>query len=293
MLKGMTPEQHCQQEIKKSSGKGYFKKQSPGEDVCMLPGGYFSGGNLEGVFSYYYDTYEKIELSSETTATLPKNRTRTTIGVGEEVTIYSNTPVKWQVNTSLINSSVPQGLSNRFTFTALDKAGSVTITAKHDYDEESITFSIIEPKEVKFKLAKKVHIKDVMGTGFTADMFILPNTVNFSAIQFRELESYARGSGILSDATGQPHGDYKDGGSKWLECFYSNGKPNYLNGTDLAYGGRNDYPVPLPLPESGNVTFFIYYEWKLGKHGRPKKNKFRRYSNHPHSNERLYYNKKK
>lgn len=266
----MTPKQHCEKLIaeasKNSDLKGYFKEESVGEDVCMLPhANYFGGGYLAAVYSYYYETYEKIELTSLTKATLPTNRNRTTIGVGEEVTITSNTPVFWEIDSNFLKADNIQKSqpSTKLTITTLDRAGSISIKAKHQYDEKTITFTIITPRDLFFDDALDLHIQDVLDSGFIANTYLQPNTVNFYALEVRELESFARGTGILSDAKGKPHGHYTNGGSEWISAEkYTEGKGNFI-GIDTVYGGRDDYPIPLPLPEGGQIVFFINYQWRL------------------------------
>ena len=84
-----------------------------------------------------YEAYCKIELTSETAAKLPKNRDRTTIGVGEAVTVRSNIPMLWEIQSNLVNPSSVKSKtpSNEISFSALDKAGSVTVRAKTQHDQ--------------------------------------------------------------------------------------------------------------------------------------------------------------
>ncbi|WP_037587355.1 hypothetical protein [Stenoxybacter acetivorans] len=358
-LKGLTPEQHCQEQINQRK-KGKFEKVSEGEDVCLLPtGGYFveERDKLLPVWSYQYEVIEdillstevisvtppeknrttiimgekikiisdipvywevssdlvtpgqikttstsksitltaldkagavtitartehkqksitikiiepKIILSSETAAILPANRNRTTIGVGEKISIFSNIPVLWEVPSDLvtprqIKTTVP---SKSITFTALDKAGSVSVKAKLGSAQKSITIRIITPSSLKFEILSKIHTQDVLDSGFIAKVYVLPDTVNFGALYFAELESYATATGLLVEGHNQPHGKYEGGHSEWVHAVankFEKGKGTDTGMQDTVYGGQNEYEIPLPFTNGGKSIFKIEYIWSL------------------------------
>ena len=70
----------------------------------------------------------KLELTSLIEATLPANRQRTVVGVGEVVTVTANQPVTWTISGSLIYKR--QETSTSFTFMAQNEVGSILITAQ-------------------------------------------------------------------------------------------------------------------------------------------------------------------
>ncbi|WP_156496199.1 hypothetical protein [Eikenella sp. NML080894] len=83
----------------------------------------------------------KLEIFSLTKATLPSNWKRTTIGVGETVSITANQAVKWEVNSDLVTKV--RETSTSLVITAKDTVGSVTVIAKTECDEKRITFKIL------------------------------------------------------------------------------------------------------------------------------------------------------
>lgn len=214
----------------------------------------------------------EIKLSSETDAILPKDRSRTTIGVGEGVTVTSNTAVEWEIDSKLVN--IIEQKPTYIKFSAKDSAGSVTVKAKTACTDKSIKFTIIEPSGLKFNLVKKLHVKDCLSAGFIAHIYLLPREVNFYAVTLVELESFAVSNGLLSEGNNKPHAQYKDGRS---EAFKTDGYDENF-GTkmllnDFVWGGQNEYPIPLPFETVSNLKFEIEYEWGLKKqfHKLPEK----------------------
>ena len=264
VLNGMTPQEHC------ASLNGEFSSPAVDRDLCVTARGKFfandSPGAIMGGFSYYYNVLEPIELTVKTDAKLP-SQNRTTIGVGEGITIYSNVPVLWEVQSNLINPATIKSLehSKSITLTALDQAGTVTINAKNNYDSKSITLSIITPTQIKFQKIKEIHTKDVLDSGFIANLYAYPDTVNFGTLQFAELESNAVANGILAEGNGQPHGKYEDGRSSFFGASTTviQGLGTRLIMTDTVYGGQNEYPIPLPLDEGGQASYEIEFIWTL------------------------------
>lgn len=232
-------------------------------------------GGQNNYFAAFDQTEEwkqaDINLSSETTAKLPPNTARTTIGVGEEVTVTASIPVIWDVKSNLIKEISRS--ETHFMFQAQYKAGSVSIMAKKDDGKQkSITFSIITPTEVKYKKTQDIHIKDVLDSGFKANIFFAPDSVNFYAIQYAEVESFAKASGLLAEGNGLPHGNYSEESnvqghlikhSSFRESTNNvvKGLGTQATGDDLIYFGENEYFEPLR--EEGKLEITIKFLWKL------------------------------
>ena len=262
-LKGLTPEEHC------SINKGEFSSPSVGVDRCITARGkVFANDNPNtprAGFSYYYEVLKGIELTPKTDAVLP-TRDRIIIGVGEGITINSNVPVLWEVESSLITPNIikTNEYSSSIHLTALDRAGAFSVKAKNDYDEKEIEITIITPVSLQFEIVKKIHTKDVLDSGFTANIYVLPLTVNFSAITVYELESYAIADGLLSEGNGMGHGKYTNGRSAPIKSLnYVKGKGTKLDAVDLVYGGQNEYPTPLPFDYASESKFEIEFEWMV------------------------------
>lgn len=217
-LGNLTPAQHC------AENKGEFSSPSLDSDLCVTARGkVFSDDPPNSIisgFTYHYNVVEDIELTPETDAMLPTPN-RTSIGVGEGITIHSNVPVLWEINSSLIAPSSVQSTSysQSIHLTALNKAGSVTIFAKNDDGQNSISLTIVEPTGVKYSLKKYpnsfkqmiFHPKNGFVFVVGLEIAVLPDTVNFENIMIRELDSAANTSGIFDD--GKVHCHLKEHGA--------------------------------------------------------------------------------
>ena len=280
-LNGMTPKQHCEKLVseasKNSSLKGYFKEESIHEDVCMLPhANYFGGDYLAAVYSYYYDTYEKIELSSETDFKWPANTKRTTIGVGEGITISSNVAVKWEINSPLVK--INRQHSHSIHISALDKAGVIVIKARHNYDEKTMILKVVIPNKIEYSLGKYIrngktipmifHKKGGYELVVGLKMVVHPKNVNFGNISIRELDSPSVDSGIFN--TGEVHchiGGTQPAGSQCngsSEAAQVADTENLLLAYDIVGGGENNPNKVKTLPSISAMHINIQKQWILG-----------------------------
>ena len=139
-LKGMTPKQHCEKLIaeasKNSNLKGYFKEESVGEDVCMLPhANYFGGGYLAPVYSYYYDVCEEIELTIKINDKIVSSMQTHRLKGGERVIITANQNVTWQANSADLEKIVLN--AHTYSFTAPKKVSNFFIKATGKCDPKA------------------------------------------------------------------------------------------------------------------------------------------------------------
>jgi len=127
------------------------------------------------------------EITHETAATTPPDRTRTTIGVGEVVTLtFPFSDTTWSL-------SGPGTLSatsgSSVEFTASDRASSPTITAFHKGIEcRSVAFSVIEPSGVMMETiaGSLVCQTSPLALQYHAEIYIPPDSVSFSKAYFGE-----------------------------------------------------------------------------------------------------------
>lgn len=210
--------------------------------------------------------HKPLKLTSQTAATLPKDRNRTTIGVGETVTVTANQPVTWEVRGSLL--SKVQKTASSIRFTASDQVGNITITAK-TVDcgiSQSIQFSVIAPSGIKFVKKQELHVQNILDAGFIAHLYLLPDTVNFYNVQIRELDSPAIASGSSYRMNGRKHGNYQNGHSNWMTAIsYKEQIGTLMDADDFVYYHLDLYCQKAILP--GTVLYRIPYEWKLGNSG--------------------------
>ena len=227
-----------------------------------------------------YEAYCKIELTSETAAKLPKNRNRTTIGVGEAVTIRSNIPVLWEIQSNLVNPSSVKSKtpSNEISFSALDKAGSITVRAKTQHDQKSITFSIIEPVSLSYSLARNednspmiFHEKGAYIAIIGLVITVYPKTVNFYKVVFRESNEPSKDSGVFLEK-GKIHCHAtKETRKAGTKCPRAGTIPvkdkgeeyNILGDYDVVGGGENDPKKITRLPSESSMKTDIDIFWGL------------------------------
>jgi hypothetical protein len=154
-------------------------------------------------------------ITSETEHTSPGSRTRTRIGVGERVRLTVNPgPGTW----SIVHSNVPQGdplatyrlpeSGTSVTFYAGDVTGRATITAQVGGCSCSLNLDIVAPTGVSIEREDSrgfYHDQGNPSAGFVGRVHLLPDDVNFDAVEYREDEAQATGTGGCSFMTGQGH----------------------------------------------------------------------------------------
>lgn len=156
------------------------------------------GGNLPG--ANVGATGGTPTITSQTVATVPSTRTRTTVGVGETVNLTctggTGTPT-WSLNPAAGTLSGTSGAT--VTYTAPDRANTVVITATAG-SAATITFTIVEPSSVTFKRRPNTlghHTINHASTGVVADVYIMPANVSFENILVQESDVNAVGTGCF------------------------------------------------------------------------------------------------
>ena len=207
----------------------------------------------------------KLELTSLTDATLPVNRRRTIIGVGETVKVTANQIVEWEIRGGLLHKE--HKTATTLIFTADDQEGSIKVIARTDCDEENITFSVIQPKGLMVIRREIIHAQNVLDAGFIANFYLLPNSVNFYRVQVREVDSPAHATGSRINSHGTLHGNYPGGYSPWLDSSYHMKEDgNILSGNDFVYSFLAYFC--MRNIQQGEVHYNIPYEWRLKPNGK-------------------------
>ena len=140
-------------------------------------------------------------ISSQTIATSPANRARTKIGVGEEVRItVKGNSATWKITGGTGTLSPNTGARRTVTFTADDKAGSVTVTATGSGCScvNTITLTVVQPSHWTMKRAAGTNLRHTSGRpncGWFGTMYLHPNDVNFYRVKTREQNSKATCTG--------------------------------------------------------------------------------------------------
>lgn len=130
-------------------------------------------------------------------ATMPSNRARTRLGVGESTRLtFSLGAATWTQSPAAGSLSSTSGAS--VTYTAPDRANTVTITATGGGCTATITLTIVEPSDVHMRRKPGSlgnHQQGQASVGFIAEIFILPADVSFENCSSLEDEAYAVGTG--------------------------------------------------------------------------------------------------
>ena len=144
-----------------------------------------------------------VQLRSQTTATTPFDRQRTTIGIGEEVTVTveglcNGTNVKLNLANMGADGNVITSLP--FKFNAGFTPGKIIITATFSNKTKDcsvcqnmeLTFDVIAPSNIVYVKTlqltnnKVKHISKMPSAGYAAKVLLEPATVNFSNVEIKE-----------------------------------------------------------------------------------------------------------
>lgn len=203
-------------------------------------------------------------ISSQTFATVPANRSRLTIGVGEQVKLtFSGSSANWTISggqgtvtpsgkTSIYSASIMPATE---TIVAVDTANSATAT---------ITFNVIAPSGLLFERVPGTTIHHKRGwpdIGFSAKVYVQPGTVSFEYIGVREHDANYVATGYYLWENGQSHG-----GATEAEVVTSlvPGKGWLLAKPDDVWSGRQ---VATPPFAPGHETVDIPWEYNDASDG--------------------------
>lgn len=195
------------------------------------------------------------EITSQTVQTVPGARTRTDIGVGEEVDLtHTVGGVSWSTTAGTL--SLETASSARLT--APDTAQSVTVSA----GSESLVFNVIAPtgihrdREPGSGIRHNHNFPDI---GMRTNSYILPDNVNFYNTSYREVDVPAVTSGTYSCHSGVGHDAHPATIS--VSNTVTSGKGSGPNGRDSAYSGHCGGSAPF-VP--GSLSFAIPNEYQVG-----------------------------
>lgn len=143
-------------------------------------------------------------ITSQTVATIPSNRARTRLGVGESTNLtYSLGAATWTMSRpEPEGGSLSSTSGETVTYTAPERAVNVTITATGSGCTETIQLTIVEPSGVRMERKAGTlgnHTKNRASVGFIADVFILPADVSFEHCSYLESDVRAVGTGCFED----------------------------------------------------------------------------------------------
>ncbi|WP_084226787.1 DUF4157 domain-containing protein [Nitrosospira sp. NpAV] len=202
-------------------------------------------------------------ITSQTVVTSPGARTRTTIGVGEEVNLtHAPGSAAWTTTSGTLSAA--NGVT--VIFTAPDTAKRITVNA----GTATISFDVVAPTSVAMDREPGTGVKHTLNqadSGIQTRVFLGPDTVNFSRVRYRELNVagvpttpgvYSCNTFSTGHCSGATAGACPD---KALTDTVVAGKGTQSVLGDCAYSGHCGTAPPF-VP--GSITVNIPYEYKVG-----------------------------
>jgi type VI secretion system secreted protein VgrG len=226
------------------------------------------------------------KLTTETVITIPADRSRRRIGVGEAVMLTCSSPVSAWTISPAGKGKVRTSGSNSAVLTAFDKAGNVTVIATTANGKNSVQFTIVEPSAFVMNRVSGtdlIHHNGAPDCGWLSRPYLHPVDVNFAAVSIRERDSQAVGTGPYKALTGRWHGRYnpsdpKNGTSQWFridanEYSATDGSTLSPSVTDTIFAGIGGAAGSTPPFTHCILSMPIVWEWTIDRskiHSFPK-----------------------
>jgi len=200
------------------------------------------------------------KIISQTVATVPADRKRRKIGVGEKVNLTFNLgSANWTATGGTL--SVASGSTTRFT--SPDRASVVKITAiDTSGEQDEITFTVIEPSGVLMERANGTgiwHIQSIPSVGIRTSIYIQPADVSFENIKIVEGDCPGVVTGYLvgTPLDGIAHGFHGAGNKVGVGPVVS-GKGSKVLANDTAQSGHCNFGLPY-----SDGTFLWAIPWSF------------------------------
>lgn len=208
-------------------------------------------------------------IESETVATTPGARTRTRIGIGEEVDLTTNpsTSVTWTIESDDgQKGTLSRASGNSTQYEACDRSKTVTIKAESACGRsDTHVFTVVEPASAGFGTSTDISTltTSAANVGFRAPPAVGPADVSFYNCEMREGVCNATAVGVFSHWNNLQH---QDTGS-WV-AFSSTVGTNgtELSGNDTVRTGQLSRPT-LNGTTSGTHQFLWPIPWRAQVQG--------------------------
>ncbi len=194
-------------------------------------------------------------IVSETEATAPSNRARTTIGVGESVTLTLSPAPSDSITWSLTagNGSLSRDTGNPVTYRTCERADNPTIRATHAGHYHSISLTVIQPSSVLYENTQYLlgwcPPRDAgIGLDYHANVYYGPASVNFYGMQTYEGYADPVRTGFFLGISCPQH---NQNGPHQVSGYVA-GK-----GSQLAYWDDIGWSIPNQTFSNGTVTWPI------------------------------------
>lgn len=191
-------------------------------------------------------------IETETLATIPADRTRKKLGVGEEVTVTllpaSLSPIAWSnAGGGMLNATS----GGSVVFTANDSAATPSVTATFAGVPVTVAFAVVEPSsESAIKTSEDSIPAGTQGAGMRLEITIAPTDVSFQNVESQEVPGPA--TSITGYFTSFPPDSLKHIPAGWVRIAPGNKKFDHA-----AFSG---YPSPW---SAGGFQWIIPIEWRV------------------------------
>lgn len=198
-------------------------------------------------------------ITSQTVSTEPANRTRLTVGVNEQVRLtFSGASADWSISGGSGTVSSP-GKTSLYIASQTPATETITAVDQTTHATATITFDVIAPSGLLFEVvtpgSQVHHHQGWPDVGFSAKVYLQPDTVSFAYIGVREGNAKFVATGYYSFDNGESHSP-----SPTIEIPIKlvPGKGWELPEEDDVWSGRQ--PAPKPY-QPGYVSAYIPWEY--------------------------------
>ncbi len=147
-------------------------------------------------------------ITTLTAATVPSNRARTRIGVGEQIELtFSLGSASWTAAPPDAGT-LASNTGATVIYSAPDRAASVTFTATGSGCTATVVITVVEPSNIvmiRRPGTKGKHTKNTASVGFIADIYFMPADVCFDHVSYLEDEVDAVGTGCFQASMASNH----------------------------------------------------------------------------------------
>ena len=229
-------------------------------DNYKLSAKVYSDQNLEAKSSND-QTITIFGITTETEATVPIDRSRKKIGVGEKVILFFEPTglgsVKWSMTGE---GAIMQNSDNSISLYTIASASNPSITASVSNYTCTVTFNVIVPNGVRIYQEPGTGIKHIQGVpsvGFIGRPYILPADVSFYNIEIRESAVNGIGKGYFAYDNLLPHEDT----GEWIPMLEAEeGYGTKVDAKDTIQGWSDEH-TPY---EDGTFTWPIPWLFQIG-----------------------------
>lgn len=200
-----------------------------------------------------------MEITHECVATIPVNRSRGLIGVGEQVNLGlggSSVNASWSTSAG----SLSQSSGSSTTLTAPETGGSATVTCSFpDGNICTYVFTVLAPSSMSMSKVSGSGQANPLGVQLQSDVYVGPESVNLSAVTVAEQQCNANCNGYFAAyQQGLVHNPGADAG---VTTTLVAGKGWKLGITDNISGGTRGATY-----SGGDFTWAIPIHYKINGH---------------------------